>query len=178
MTRHSTRRLESEEELYAAAVSALARRGHSVHEMRQLLERRAADRGLIPLVLARLKDRGMLDDSRYARQFARNRSANRRQGPYRIARELRARGVPERWIEAALEELADDSDQRTNLRRRIESWLRRHGGASVGALDRKRTAALYGSLLRAGFSSEQIRGELRRLGRVAENLPEEAENPE
>jgi regulatory protein len=174
MARRTPRKIASENELYAAAVGALARRAHSISEMRKYLERRAEEGTPVRGVLARLKDRGYLDDARYARQFARDRAANRRQGPFRIARELRARGVPDRHIDAALEELAGETDQRETLRRRIQSWLRRHSVADPAALDRKRTASLYHSLLRAGFPGEGIRAELRRLGQPSESLPEAA----
>jgi regulatory protein len=169
------RRLASEDELYAAAIGALARRAHSVSEMRKYLERRAEEGTPVGGVLARLKDRGYLDDARYARQFARDRSANRRQGPYRIARELRTRGVPDRHIDAALEELAAAGDQGGILRRRIQSWLRRHAIADPTSLEQKRTASLYHSLLRAGFPGDRIRAELHRLGHPSETLPEESD---
>lgn len=171
------RRLSSEDELYAAAIGALARRAHSVSEMRKYLERRAEESTPVRGVLARLKDRGYLDDARYARQFARDRAANRRQGPFRIARELRARGVPDRHIDAALGELAAETDQRAPLRRRIQAWLRRHSVADPSSLDRKLTASLYHSLLRAGFSGDVIRAELRRLGHPSESISEDSGEP-
>lgn len=158
------RRIDNPAELYDAAVAALARRAHSVRQMRQYLERRSAGPDLAASVLARLRAEGLLDDARYARQFARDRSVNRRQGPFRITRELRARGVADRFITAALEELAPETDQPAMIRRRIASWLRRHAVADPAALDRRRTASLYQSLLRAGFPGPRIREELYRFG--------------
>lgn len=166
------RQLATETELYTAAIGALARRAHSSFEMRKYLERRAADRGLAPNVLARLKTEGLIDDARYAVLFARARSANRRQGPHRIARELRARGVADRHIRAALEAIASPENERETLRRRIESWLRRHGGARAGSLDRRNLASLYRSLLRAGFPGDRIHAELKRMRNEEESLPE------
>ena len=166
------RQIPTEEELYAAAITALARRAHSVHEMRQYLDRRAAEPALVAPVLGRLRAEGLVDDARYAGQFARDRSANRRQGRFRIARELRARGVADRYIEAALEEIFSQADEGAMIRRRIQSWLRRHGLDDRGALDPRRAASLYQSLLRAGFPGDRIRAELHRLGRPADPLPE------
>lgn len=158
------RQISSETELYDAAVGALARRAYSVHEMRKYLERRAQQPSFAAAVLGRLRGSGLLDDARYARQFARDRARNRRQGSFRIARELRARGVTDRHIEAALEELRSESDEGAMIHRRIESWLRRHGVSDPAQLDRRRAASLYHSLLRAGFSGQSIRDELRRFG--------------
>jgi regulatory protein len=162
----------TEDELYAAAIRALARRAHSVAEMRKYLGSRAAERAVAGRVLSRLKAAGLLDDARYARQFARARAANRSQGSFRIARELRARGVPDRHINAALEEICAPMNDAAVIRRRIENWLKRRGIAAPAALDRNRVASLYRSLFRAGFSADQIRDEIRRLGREPESLPE------
>lgn len=162
------RQLTNPAELYDAAVGALARRSHSVRQMRQYLERRSADVEMAAAVLARLRSEGLVDDARYARQFARARAANRRQGRFRIMRELRARGVADRFITAALEELAPETDEPAMIRCRIGSWLRRHSVADPSTLDRRRTASLYQSLLRAGFPAPLIRAELHRLGRPDE----------
>ena len=151
------RKLASEEELYAAGLRALARRAHSVYEMRQALERRAEEKYLARRVLERLKREGLLDDARYARQFARQHAESRRQGRFRIARDLRARGVPDRHIEAALEEIFAETDEAALVRKRIERRLR----GLRGPLDERRVASLYRSLMRAGFSSDLIRAELR-----------------
>ena len=151
------RKLASEEELYAAGLRALMRRAHSVYEMRQALERRAEEKSLARRVLERLKREGLLDDGRYARQFARQHAESRRQGRFRIARDLRARGVPDRHIEAALEEIFAETDEAALVRKRIERRLR----SLRGPLDERRVASLYRSLMRAGFSSDLIRTELR-----------------
>ncbi len=150
-------KIATEGELYAAALRALMRRSHSVYEMRQALERRVDDRALARRVLQRLKGEGLLDDARYARQFARFHAESRRQGRFRIARELRARGVPDRHIEAALDEVFAETSEAESVRKRIERKLR----TVRGSLDERRIASLYRSLLRAGFSSDVIRAELR-----------------
>jgi regulatory protein len=172
------RLLTTEPELYDAAVGALARRSHSVHEMRQYLERRSGDPTLAASVLSRLRAGGLVDDARYARQFARDRSANRRQGRFRIARELRARGVADKHIAAAIEELASQADEPAMIRRRMESWLRRHSVAGASELGRNQASSLYQSLLRAGFSGDLIRAEMRRHGDPPAELPEEGHEEE
>ena len=150
------RQLTTESELYDAAVKALMRRAHSVHEMKKSLARRSEDKSLIAAVLDRLKRQGMIDDARYARQFTRHRSEIRRQGKFRIARELRARGVPDRHIESALEESAKQTDEAAIVRHRIDRKLKLFRG-EIGP---NKLASLFRSLLRAGFSSDVIRKEL------------------
>jgi len=168
--RSSARKL-SGDELYAFAVQSLARRAYSVHEMRTYLERCADDKGAVQQVLDRLKEHDYLDDARYARQFVRLRAENRKQGAFRIARDLRARGVPDRHIEAALAERAAGSSENEVVRARLERRLK----SLRGPLDERRTASLYRSLLRAGFSADTIRHELRVLTKA--RLEELAETP-
>src|ERR1700731_4261377 len=160
------RKLETEEELYDVAVRALMRRAHSVHEMKQKLERRSDNKLLVQVVMARLKENGQLDDAAYAKQFARQRTEGRKQGKFRVARDLRARGVPDRLIDAALKETAEQNDEAAMVRQRIGGKLRSYRGE----IDEKKMASIYSSLLRAGFSADIIRRELKSLTR--EDLPE------
>ncbi len=160
------RQLETEAELYDVAVRALMRRAHSVHEMKQKLERRSDNKLLVQVVMARLKENGMIDDARYAKQFARQRTAVRKQGKFRISRDLRARGVPDRHIEAALEEAGKETDEGAMVRQRIERKLR----SCRGEMDEKKMASMYRSLLRAGFSADVVRKELKRL--TQEEIPD------
>ena len=161
-----SRKVDTEQELYDIALRALMRRSHSVSEMKKLLARRADSELLAQVVLARLKENGQLDDDRYAKQFVRQRTEIRRQGAYRIARDLRARGVPDRHIDAALKSAASDNagtatDEASLIRHRIQRKLKSLRGAnSNNELDEKKISSLYRSLLRAGFSSDAIRRQL------------------
>src|SRR5579863_521621 len=167
--RSTPRKLSTETDLYTAAVNGLARRAYSVHEMRTYLERRAEDKDAVKSVLDRLKQLDYLDDARYARQFVRLRAELRKQGAFRIARDLRARGVPDRHIEAALAERSPESNEGALVRTRLERRMK----SLRGPLDERRVAALYRSLLRAGFSADTIRRELSALAkRPLEELPE------
>ena len=141
------------------------RRAHSVEEMKKKLARYTRNDLLLRVVMARLKESGRLNDETYARHFVRNRTESRKQGQFRIARELRARGVSEAQIHSALEESAGQTDPGALVRQRIERKLKSYRGASKKNLDEKQITSLYGSLLRAGFPSELIRREIKRLTR-------------
>jgi len=169
-SRGRSRQLETEQELYDIALRALTRRAHSVVEMQRKLRRYTPNELLVRVVMARLKERGLLDDARYAQQFARNRAQSRKQGQYRIARELRARGVAEADISSAIAASAADSDPAALVRQRIQRKLK-SSGREVGE---KQIARIYGSLLRAGFPADLIRRELKSLNRKA--LPAETES--
>ncbi|HMD43631.1 MAG TPA: regulatory protein RecX [Candidatus Acidoferrum sp.] len=153
------RQLESESVLYETAIKILMRRAHSVHEMKKALARRCEDEKLIKAVIERLKSNHLLDDARYAKQFTRVRTESRRQGQFRIARDLRARGVPDKHIEAALKDSAEESDPSLIVRLRIERKLR----LIRGEISEKKIASLYRSLMAAGFAQDIIRKELLRI---------------
>ncbi len=160
------RQVENETELYEAAVRALMRRAYSVYEMKQLLGRRTEDDKVLASVMDRLKRAKMIDDERFAKQFARQRTEIRRQGKFRIARDLRARGVPDRHIEAALAETAKETDEGAVVRQRLERKLR----SFRGEINENKMASMYRSLLRAGFSADVVRRELKAITR--EDVPE------
>jgi regulatory protein len=121
----------------------------------------------------RLKRAKMIDDERFAKQFVRQRTEIRRQGKFRIARDLRARGVLDRHIEAALAETAKETDEAAIVRHRLERKLQ----SFRGEIDERKTASMYRSLLRAGFSADVVRQELKAITREdvgeAESEPEE-----
>ena len=158
--------METEAELYDVALRALMRRAHSVQEMKRKLERRSENKLLVQVVMARLKESGLIDDARYAKQFARQRTESRKQGKFRVARDLRARGIPDRHIAEALEETAKTSDEGEMVRARIERKLRSYRGE----IDERKMASIYGSLLRAGFSADVVRRELKAI--VKEEVPD------
>lgn len=157
----SRRRVTTGEELYTFALRALRRRAHSIHELRAYLERQAVEKRDVAPVIARLREQNYLNDARYALDFARQHAHSRRQGRWRIARELRARGVPDRHIQAALETVFAQTAEVDLIRTRIQKRL----AGMRGVIDHRQMAGLYRSLLRAGFSTDLIRAELEGLTR-------------
>ena len=171
--RAETRKISSEGELYAAALRALMRRAHSTFELRAYLERRAPEssvqKGAVRRVLARLKQENLMDDARYALDFARARASGRHQGGRRISLELRKRGVPDRHIDAAIAQVFAALDEGAIVRKVIERRTR----VARGPFDARKAASVYRTLLRAGFHPAVIRRELRAvpLAETAEDLP-------
>src|SRR5271170_5356621 len=115
------------------------RRAHSVHEMKGALSRRCEDEKLVSIVVEQLKAANLLDDARYAKQFTQLRTESRKQGQFRIARDLRARGLPDKHIEKALKDSAKDHDPAVMVRHRIERKLR----LFRGEISDKKIASLY-----------------------------------
>jgi regulatory protein len=81
------------------AYRALAGRERTVAELRAFLERKRVEPQAIDAVVADLCATGVLDDARYAHQFAEDKRTLERWGSGRIARDLRRRGIEPHLIE-------------------------------------------------------------------------------
>jgi len=157
-SRSAPRKFSTDEDLYAAALRALMRRAYSIHEMKQYLGRLAEDETGMAVVITKLQQMNYLDDAKYARDYARLHAQSRRQGRFRISRELRARGVADADIDAALNSAFEETDEATLVRARVKRKI----SQVRGPLDQKKTASLYRSLIAAGFSADVIRAEMKR----------------
>ncbi|MEC9413589.1 MAG: regulatory protein RecX [Pseudomonadota bacterium] len=76
----------------ARAISYLANREHSAHELAHKLDKAGFDVEQIDDVIQQLKEAGLQSDVRFAESFIRSR-ANRGYGAVRISMELKERGV-------------------------------------------------------------------------------------
>lgn len=93
--------MTTESEAWNQALRLLARREHSIQELRQKLRNKGVESEWIDPLLERLLEEGWLNEQRFAESFTRSRVA-RGLGPYRIRRELQEKGVPEVEIEGAM----------------------------------------------------------------------------
>jgi regulatory protein len=85
-----------------AAMNLLARREHSLGELRQKLLRRFDDETLLETQLQKLVEENLQSDDRYAQSFARQR-AGRGYGPGRVRQEMRRKALSDDAINRAFE---------------------------------------------------------------------------
>jgi len=90
-----------------AAMNLLARREHSLGELRQKLRRHFDDEGMLDAALQTLAAENLQSDNRYAESFARLR-AQRGYGPGRVRREMREKTLSDAAIDRALQAAAVD----------------------------------------------------------------------
>jgi regulatory protein len=90
-----------------AAMNLLARREHSVRELRNKLKRRFPDHSMIDEQIARLTGQNLQSNLRFAECYARER-IGRGYGPVRVREELRERGASALDVAAAMKELQGD----------------------------------------------------------------------
>jgi regulatory protein len=86
-----------------AAMNLLARREHSISELRRKLKRRFPDDAVIDEQIARLTGENLQSNRRFAESYARQR-IDRGYGPVRVCEELRERGASSFDVTAAIEE--------------------------------------------------------------------------
>jgi len=165
------RKTESEDELYQYAVGALGRRMRSTAELKRLLRRRVEaeteyGQTLVELVIRRLKDRGYLNDAKYAAAYSSFRRDNERFGRMRVITDLKTKGVHGEVIEKAV---ADTYDE-VNDEKQAREYLRRK--RLVKPKDQKHAARVFRQLLRAGFGFKTIFAILKKWDVDAETLSE------
>lgn len=103
---------------YIRAVDLISRRLRSEREIRDYARRKQWDRDNTERVIARLYDRGYLNDLVFAQAFVRSRQSSRKYSRRRIKRDLVNKGISHRIIQQVLDEGADaidDNDTLTNL---------------------------------------------------------------
>jgi len=164
-------KLLDQEGLMDYAGRALAARAQSISELRTRLARRAERQEDVDLVLARLKQAGMLNDRRFADSFVNWRRENQGFGQARVMRDLMARRVAPAVAQQAVTASFKESDEVALIERYLE---RKYRGKNLGALlaEEKQLASAFRKLRGAGFSAGNSIRVLKRYASEAERLDE------
>jgi regulatory protein len=141
-----------EKTVEVAAVALLARREHSVEELRRKLLAKRHPAALVEAVIARLAAKKRVSDSRFTDNFVHH-HARRGQGPLRIRAELRRQGIGDDAISQALDGAELDWKQLAVSVRR-----RKFGSTAPHSLPERAKQARF--LQYRGFESDQIRAAL------------------
>jgi regulatory protein len=146
---------------FTLALQWLSVRELSARQLRQRFARREVPATAVDEVLARLRDSGVLDESRMARAAARLETTIRGRGPARARQKLRALGLSDADIAQALDAALEEVDVATLLDRALDKRLRRErGDLQNPATVRK----IVGSLVRQGFAPGAVLARLRKRG--------------
>jgi regulatory protein len=141
---------ESEADFEAVAraicLRSLTRGPRTRAQLAEALRRRNVPDQVAQDVLSRFTESGMIDDAAFAAAWVESRHAGRGLAHQALAHELRDRGVPDQYIEAALERL-DPEQEAATARTLVQRRLRAMRGLSSEA----RLRRLTGMLLRRGY---------------------------
>jgi regulatory protein len=141
-----------------AALKYLAARARTSHEVRQVLARRGYPPDDIATVMARLTAARYVDDADFARTWVAARAHRGAAAPARLARELRAKGVPDGAIAAALRSLEEEWDACVAADEAAKRKVKTLAGVPVDAARRRLAAYLE----RRGFARDVILATCRR----------------
>jgi regulatory protein len=144
---------------YASALRRLARRDHSVHELRTALENEGHLKEDIDDAVKRLQAVRYVDDRSFAERYTRSRAVSHGQGRRRIRQGLRARGVDRELTERALASIEADGTEREALDTAARKYWKIH--AKVEPETRMRRLWVF--LLRRGFPAGLVHERLRSL---------------
>ncbi len=149
------RELADVEAAERAALRALARRAHARLDLRRRLVKRQHPPAAVEAALDRLALHGLLDDRRFAEQYAALR-ATRGKGPARLLRDLQAQGVERRTAEQAVRRALEDEGIDPGLEARAVAAKRARQLAGLPVAVRKRRLLAF--LVRRGYGGPQLRG--------------------
>ncbi|MBM3497360.1 MAG: regulatory protein RecX [Armatimonadetes bacterium] len=139
-----------EAETFRQALDALAGRDRTVTELRRRLAARQLPQPTIATVLERLRDKGLLDDRRYAREYVKTQGARRGLGPAALRAKLAQLGMASSVVDEALSEELPDGRQES-----IAQALARQRLARLRSADpRDVRPRLYQFVVRRGFDPD------------------------
>lgn len=144
-----------EYEAFRAALASLGRGGRTRKELAMYLKRRGYAEPVVRAALERLAHEGWLDDSRYAREFARVRAEGYYKGRNLIRSELLRRGIGRSEADEAIRGL----DPETERRAAVEAALRKWPAIKGERRDRVRKLAQF--LYRRGYPGSVVREAVR-----------------
>jgi len=142
------------EAAHRAGLRALARRAHARHDLRRRLLQKQHPPHAVDEALARLEATGLLDDARFAIDYAAAK-ARRGRGPARLIGDLLAQGVERRVAENAVRTslAAEGIDPAEAVRALAERRAKQLAGLPQPVRKRR----LVAFLLRRGFSGAEVR---------------------
>lgn len=138
---------------YDAAVRLLAVRGRSTQDIVTRLRQKGTRKDAVAHAVGQLEAAGLLDDARFAREYARM-HADKGRGPARILADLARKGVERRVAERAVAEVGGDDDG--ERRERLQALATKRV-AQLKGLDRETARRrLVGYLARRGYPAVEV----------------------
>ena len=130
------------------ALNLISYRRRSESELRRILAERHSE-DAVDMTIDRLKEQGLIDDARFAREWSDSRTRRSPRSSRAILRELSGKGVPRRLAEDAVHGLDDDATARVAA----VKFSRRLTDAGYEQFHRR----LFGHLQRRGYSRSVAR---------------------
>ncbi len=146
---------------YEYALDLLAARAYTVRNLRRKLAQKEFEAGAVEVVIERLLNSGLLDDRRFAVEFARQKAVVRGAAVRHVAQQLALKGIDRRTALDALDSVLVEEpvDTRAAMERLGSRKLRSLVDLEA-TVQRRR---LYGFLVRRGYDIDDVRAVVRKL---------------
>jgi regulatory protein len=112
------KKLSADDKAYGLALAYVARRMRSRHELSDYFRRKEYDAELSAQLIERLERIGLIDDTKFAEAWVRNRRLLKSVSKRKLTQELRQKRVADTIIDQVLAE--DETDERAVLRELID----------------------------------------------------------
>ncbi len=140
------------DEAWQYCLNILSSKDYTVDQIYNKLDQRDVPPGTARGVVDKLKSMDYLNDERFARNYCDSRVRLKNEGPYKIEKALKRKGVSEETISLAIDEMKQKNAFSEALENALSKWLRINGEPDeVNELRR-----LNDFLMRKGFDGEII----------------------
>jgi regulatory protein len=146
---------------YQYALTLLSARGYTTRNLRRKLVQKEFESNEIESAMERLVSSGLLDDRRYAAEFARQRLVTGRSSARRVVKELALKGIAGNVARGVVAAVVDEEGVETIG---LMESIARKKLALLGDLDSAvKRRRLFGFLARRGFEVDDIKHVIRHL---------------
>ena len=140
--------------VYDRALSMLAARARAAAELRRSLVAKKEEPALVDAAIERLRGAGLLDDSDFARQFARSKALGAGMSRRRLRQELGRRGVASELSDDAIDEVfAEEAIDEDAL---VEAAARKKLRTLTKLDPETQRRRLYAYLARRGYDADDV----------------------
>ena len=151
--------LEEKKVAKERALKFLAYRDRSEKEIIDKLKDIGYKNSIVEWVISELKRMKLIDDTRFAISFAKTKMVTKPMGEYLLRRELINKGICDKYIALAIDQVYKEQDQRSLATELAKKQMKRY----VNLDDRKTKKRICDLLLRRGFNWEVINDVVERL---------------
>ena len=140
---------------YEYSLDLLSARAYTARNLRRKLVQRKFDPAEVEATVERLIANGLLDDRKFAMEFARQKLVHGGKSRRRVEQELALKGIPSATIQAALDDVADEEtiDPAKAIERLMAKKLQ-----SLAGLERiVQRRRMFGFLARRGFDHADVK---------------------
>ena len=146
---------------YDYALRLLTARAYTSRDLRRKLDQKGIDREDAARTIERLQESGLLDDERYAEEFARQRLVNQGASKRRVEQLLQKKGISREVATFAAEKVIEEEDVDTIGA--MERLARKKLTSLRDLEPRIKRQRLFGFLARKGYNLDEIEQVMSRI---------------